>query len=238
MYVVPKELPQKFAAMRIKTTLFDILIRLHDSEPRFESADLMTPELKAPLKELHGLLTYIRDARDHGMTYLNVEPVNGSMPLKIHFATPPFPIGDDFDQIYGIFDAAYSKLARLGMVDKVIRPSIVYGKLGHFQLLQICESEFNPEFILDFQSDNEPNEMVDVVLFNSSIEFEGETVLFHFAFFGSVERLSTKTLRGHFKRSELLDQNVISSTADIHAIQTDIEERLKLGLQARGFSVL
>lgn len=237
MYGVPRELSRKHAAMRFKAALFDIVIRL-DKGIAFDSADLRTPGLRASIRELHGFMSYLKYSRDYGTTYMEVEPLDGGMPLKLSLETPSMAVEDNFDQIYEMFNAAYSTLARLGLADETIQPSLVFTQTAPFQMLQIIDAIYDPEYVLDFQSDNEPNESVNAVIFSSSIELETNTVVFHSAFFGRVERMDSKNLRGRFQRSELLGQLIIPRNADLGAIHKEQEERLRSGLRDRGFSIL
>lgn len=238
IYAVPIALPNKFAAMRIKTTLFEIVFRVEGQELTFCAENLLDTELRAPIRELHGFMSYMRDARNHGTTYLEVEPLNGGAPLKVSLGTNSVSLPADFDEIFGAFDAAYLKLVSLGLMDEFIRPSLVFDKIGHYHLLQIVGKAYPPDYAVDFAYEVEANAATNAVIFNSSIELEATTVLFLSAFFGSVERLDPKTLRGRFTRSELLCQLVIPHDTDIGAIQKEQEERLAHELRDRGFCVL
>lgn len=105
-------------------------------------------------------------------------------------------------------------------------------------LLQIVGETYAPDYVVDFAWDAKVDASTDVVIFNSSIELESKTVVFHAAFFGGVERLDAQTVRGRFARSELLGQLIIPNDADISAIQKEQEKRLERDLRERGFSLL
>lgn len=238
IYSVPKQLPSKFGAMRIKTALFEIVFRSENRELTFQPEDLFDPDLRAPLRELHGLMSFMRDARNHGTTYLEVEPVNGRTPLKMSLGIHSVELPDDFDLIFGAFEAAFSKMVSLGLNDELIRPSLVFEKTGHFDLLKIVDKTYTPSLVLDFECENEPSASINAVVFNSSIELEATTVIFLSAFFGSVERLNHKTLRGRFTKSELLSQLVVPTGTDTSTVQKEQQEQMEQGLRDRGFCVL
>ena len=238
IYTVPKELPTKFAAMRIKTALFSIVFRLENRELTFHSENLLDSELKAPVRELHGFLSHLKDARDQETTHLEVESLKGGAPLKLSLGMPSIEVSEDFDEIYAAFDATYSKLVSLGLLDEVIRPSSIFIKFGQFYLLQIVGETYAPEFVVEFAWETEPDASTNVVIFNSSIELESTTVVFHVAFIGAVERLDAQTVRGRFARSELLGELIIPRGTDFSAIQKEQGDRLAQGLRERGFSVL
>jgi len=236
IYTVPKQLPKKFAAMRFKTALFEIVVRF-DQGIEFNSRNLLDTELKASMKELHGFMSYIKESRNHGTTYLEVEPLNGGAPLKLPLDIAPVA-DDDEVRVYDAFNAAYVTLAGLDLTEELIRPSVVFTELQNFVLLQIVDKEYMPELLFEFASEAEPDASTNAVIFTSTIHLEATTVIFHSAFFGSVERMDPKTLRGHFSRSELLGHLLIPCNADAGAPQKEQEERLRLGLRERGFSAL
>jgi hypothetical protein len=236
IYTVPKELPKKFAAMRFKTALFEIVTRF-DQGIEFNSMNLLETELKVSMKELHGFMSYIKESRNHGTTYLEVEPLNGGALLKLPLDISP--VADDEElRVYDAFNAAYVTLAGLGLTEELIRPSVVFTELQNFLLLQIVDKEYTPELVFEFASEKVPDASTNAVIFTSAIHLETTTVIFHSAFFGSVERLDPKTMRGHFSRSELLGHLLIPRNADAGTVQQEQKERLRHRLRDRGFSVI
>lgn len=236
IYAVPKELPRKFAAMRFKTALFEIVVRLEQGIV-FNSVNLLDPELRVSMKELHGYMSYIKESRDHGTTYVEVEPLSGRAPLKLLLNIAP-DADDNEVRVYETFNAAYKTLASIGLTEELIRPSLVFKELPNFVMLQIVGNEYSPELVLEFDNEAEVDDSTNTVLFTSFIHMEATTVIFHSAFFGSVEKLNPRTMRGRFSRSELLGHVQVPCNLDANAIQHAEEKRLRQGLIDRGFSVI
>ncbi len=238
IYTVPKHLPKKFAAMRIKTSLFEIVYRLESNELNFNVENLLDKKLKVPIKELYGFLSFMKEADSEGKTYIEVEPKDGSTPLKVSLSQGSTSVPENFEMEFNAFNATYSKLFELNLIDELIYPYKVFEKIGHFYLLYIVGQEYNPKFSLEFSSESEPAKDVNVVLFNSSVELENTTVIFFSAFYGSVTKLNESTVLGIFSKSELIDELIVPNTEEIEALTKNESERLEETLKVRGFNVL
>lgn len=238
IYSVPKQLPLEIGAMRIRTALFEIVFRVNDRQLTFRPEDLLSPDLTAPLSELHGFMSYMRDAREHQTTYLEVEPTNGSAPLSLNLGVLNVTVPSDFDEIFRAFDVTYAKLVKLGLMGEKIRPSLLIEHPAPFHMLDVVGKAYPNPIEFEFESENSASLSVDAVIFNSEIELGTVTVLFYAAFFGDVQQVAPGTLLGRFTHSELLDQFVISHRTDIGPIKESEEARLEKDLMNRGFCVL
>ena len=85
-------------------------------------------------------------------------------------------------------------------------------KYGQFHLLSIVGKNYEPKYSIEFKNTGDVKQKVDVVLFNSIIEFKSIILLSIVTFYGSVEKIRDNMLLGHFHKSELLSEYVLDSS--------------------------
>lgn len=238
LYSVPSHLPRQFAAIRIQTALFDIILRLEPPEIKFRPADLEDDRLKAPLSEVFNLFEYLANTLIHKETYLEVSCNDGTPPLNLILGSSHVTIPEDFEEIHAALRATFLKLSTLGLSDSIMRPSNLFIQRTYYDFLRHVGHVYEPKLSFEFQTDGEPKANADVTIFNAPIKFEGKTVVFFAAFFGTVDFLENSRVLGTFDRSEYLGEMIVPAESDLKTIIKVHSEKLQHLLQKKGHVVL
>lgn len=238
LYSVPVSFPEKFAAVRIHTALFDIIYKYQDQSVEFKVGDLFDEKLKASISETRGLVRYIGEAFESHNTLLEITMDNEEKSLKLSFETRASVPTDDFREVSEATESLFFKLSALGLSNETMRPADIFDKRRRINFLQHIGSTYDPPFSFEFCTDDEITSDADVTVFNSPIKLEGKTVVFFAAFYGSVKKIGSGKLYGTFLRSEYLGEIVVPADADIDHLQRLYGKKFKNALRKRGLVVL
>lgn len=237
IFAVPEHLPKKFAAMRIHTAMFDLIFRMESHSIEFQAVDLADDALRASVSELRSFIAYMAEAIEQEVTIFEVVPDDGS-PLRLDLRTGSPSVSEDFQAIHAAMESVYLKLAALGLIHEMIRPADMFEKPGQFAFLRHVGQTYEPELEFEFQTTEKSEANADVTIFNSPISLVGKTVLCFGAFFGKVEALSERSMRGRFVRSEYLGEVIVASGQDLAPVCKSQGVRYEESLRKRGFTVL
>ncbi|WP_382161532.1 hypothetical protein [Hydrogenophaga sp. ANAO-22] len=238
LFSVPKHLPKKYAAMRMKTALFDLIFRLESGGIQFLGFNLMDDKLRASVVELRNFIAYLAEIRESDRTIFDVVPDGEREPLRLELRTMAPSVFEGFDQIYTAMEAVYLKLASLGLTNELIRPADIFEKPAQFSFLAHVGQDYESPLSLEFQANEESKVDANVTIFCSPIDLSGMTVLCFGAFFGSIEILPGQKLLGKFSRSEYLGEIIVRSDQDVDAARKSQSEKYEEALWKRGFTAL
>ena len=238
LYKVPDHFPKRYAAMRIRTDLFDIVYRMESRAIEFKPVNLADDTLKVSIKELRNFIEYIAETIEQDSTYIEVAPSDGTSPLKIKLGTNVVTVPEDFEELRTALNATFLKLASLGLADEVMHPSHLFTRRGHFEFLLHIGKVYEPPILIEFQTDEEVQACAEVTIFNSPIELEGKTLLLFAAFYGKVEQLGGGKLLGTFTRSEYLGELIVPGESDLQCVCKTHGQILEKSLRSRGLVVL
>lgn len=235
VYVVPHLLPEKLAAMRWHTTMFDILWRKELSSLEFIAAILSDNKLLASISELRNYIRYFGSAQRTSSTRIEILPEDGKSPLDLilkHSVTVP----DDFDELLADIDSLYAKLVDLNLTAEMFCVPSMLANRGLFDFLQCVGRPYNPPFSFKFQSNHERVPDANVAVFSSQIQLIGVTVVCYGAFYGTVDTLDG-SLIGNFFRSEYLGDIIVRDKDDLDNTRRIREEKYKEALRSQGLRV-
>jgi hypothetical protein len=236
VYAVPHLLPEKLAAMRWHTAMFDILWRKELSSLEFIAADLSDNKLLASIGELRNYIRYIGSARRTNSTRIEILPEDGKSPLDLtleHSVEVP----DAFDGLLADVDRLYAKLVDLNLTAEMFCVPFMLANRGLFDFLHCVGRPYDPPFSFKFQSDYERVPDANVAVFSSQIHLIEVTVVCFGAFYGTVDNLDG-TLIGSFSRSEYLGEIIVRDKDDLDNTrrirEVEYEETLRsLGLRVQ-----
>ena len=235
VYVVPHLLPEKLAAMRWHTAMFDIVWRNELSSLEFITADLSDNKLLASISELRNYIRYIESAQRTSSTRIEILPEDGKLPLDLtlkHSVTVP----DDFDELLADVDRLYAKLVDLNLTAEMFYVPSMLANRGLFDFLQCVGRPYDSPLSFEFQSDYEIMPDANVAVFRSQIQLIGVTVVCYGAFYGTVDA-HEGSLRGNFFRSESLGEIIVRDDDDLDNIRRIREAKYKEALSSQGLRV-
>ena len=233
--LVPHLLPEKLAAMRWHTAMFDIVWRNELSSLEFITADLSDNKLLASISELRNYIRYIESAQRTSSTRIEILPEDGKLPLDLtlkHSVTVP----DDFDELLADVDRLYAKLVDLNLTAEMFYVPSMLANRGLFDFLQCVGRPYDSPLSFEFQSDYEIMPDANVAVFRSQIQLIGVTVVCYGAFYGTVDA-HEGSLRGNFFRSESLGEIIVRDDDDLDNIRRIREAKYKEALSSQGLRV-
>ena len=238
IFSVPKHLPKKFAAIRFHTALFDLTFRLETQAIEFQTVNLADDALRASVSEFRGFVAFMAEVLEQDRIIFEVIPDDGSAPQRLKLGHGSPSVSENFDQIHTTVEAVYLKLAELGLTNELIRPADMFEKPGHFAFFAYIGLDYESPLSFEFETDDDVTDHAEVIVINVPINLAGKTVLCFAAFFGSVEVVSGRRLRGRFDRSEYLGEVIVPTDHDLDAALKIQGEKHKDDLRKRGFAVL
>lgn len=239
IYSVPLHLPKEFAAIRIHTSLFDIIYRFEYQNAEFKVADLFDKDLTASVTETRGFVRYIGEVIESKTTLLEISlDDNEGPPLKLSIETRASRLNEDYDAVREATEALFLKLSTLGLSRELMRPADIFDKHRRVNFLQHVGNKYNPPFSFEFSTNNKVLNKAEVVIFNTEIILIGKTVIFFAAFYGNIKKISTGKLHGDFLRSEHLGEIVVPAEANIENLRRLYGEKFSDMLRDRGLVVL
>lgn len=239
LYATPQHFPMQFAAMRFHGSLFDIVIRPGVQEIDFTAVDLAESSLCVPFGEFRGFVAYMREAFSNPVTYVEVAPQDGKVPMKLELRHQQPEVSSDFNDLQATLEALHSKLAALNLTNALVRPAEMIESLGQLaDFFQHIGQTFSDPLEFEFDMGDATKEQADVAVFNLPVAMEGRTVLFFAAFFGQVEKVAEGRVRGRFTRCEHVGEIVVPDGHDQVAACAEQSQRIEGMLQARGLTVL
>ena len=240
-YSVPSSFPRKFAAVRIKTAIFDIIYRFDSQSQELRISDLFAEKFCASITELRGFIRYMGEVVDNKVTLVEIAVEDeevGSKPLRLTIETSATIPHEEYEPVSEVAERLFLRLSSLGLANELMRPVDIFdvqrtGFLAH------VGSEYDPAFSFEFSCDigaviSEP----DVTVFNFYVKLERKTLVCFAAFYGRVREVCATRLHGDFFRSEYLGEIVVPEGEDIEAAQESYANSLKAKLKKKGLVVI
>ncbi len=135
-------------------------------------------------------------------------------------------------------EATYKRLCDLNLENEVISTHSILENLTNFQLFDIVNKDYNPDFELPFNSSYEGDPSIcNVVLFSSTIKLENIQLVSYSAFFGTIEKSSDSKFIGKFNRSEYLGDFYQDYSSDIKETIEKESIHFEKELRDKGFIV-
>ncbi|MEO6677258.1 MAG: hypothetical protein ABIO21_07770 [Pseudomonas sp.] len=240
-YSVPSSFPRKFAAVRIKTAIFDIIYRFDSQSQELRISDLFAEIFCASIVELRGFIRYMGEVVENKVTLVEIameDKERGSKPLRMTIETSATIPLEEYEQVSEVAERLFLRLSSLGLANELIRPVDIFD-IRRTGFLAHVGSEYDPVFSFEFYCDigavvSEP----DVTVFNFYVRLERKTLVCFAAFYGKVREVCETRLRGDFFRSEYLGEIVVPEDEDIEEAQESYTNSLKAKLRNKGLVVI
>lgn len=238
IYIVPIQLPNEVAKMRIKTTLFDFIFDPNTRGISFEARDLESEDIKVEFKELYNYFCVLNGAFNSKDTYIKLKSSDGDSPPEVCLGVPKVNLPNNFPTIFTAIESTYKKACDLNIERETISTQKIWQRLGSFHLFSIVGKKYEPEYSMEFESSGNNVQDINVVLFNSHIEFEKVILLSFVAFYGSIEKVRENVLLGHFHKSELMGEYVLESSIELDSLMEKESKLYEKKLTKMGLNVL
>ena len=225
LFDVPRVLPKDVQKMRIDTLFFDFIHSPYGNEISIESKDIFNKNIKAKFKELYYYFCILNNLQKSSSLYIQIKAPNGNMSPEITLSVSEVQLFDNFSNIFTSIESTYKKASVLNCDEELISTNYMWQHLNHFNFFNIIDKKYNPNYIFEFEGENNNNIEADVVIFSSTIKFDNKTLLFISAFYGSFEKVHKNIFRGQFHESKLLGEYVLDSTNDLQNITKEKLEK-------------
>jgi len=239
IYTPPLKLPKKYEKMRIKTALFDLIFSPDQGQLKFDTEDPFDNDKKVKFKELYSFIKFFQGANEASNTYLRLESSNPkTQPVELCLGLQSISCSKDIKIMFKIIEATYKRLSDLNLENEFISTQSILENLSNFQLFDLVNKEYKPNFELPFNSnfDGDPS-ICNVVLFSSTIKLINIQLVSYFAFFGTIEKLNDSKFIGKFYKSEYLGDFYQDYSSDIKDAIEKESIHFENGLRDRGFIV-
>lgn len=172
-YSVPSSFPQKFAAVRIKTSVFDIVYRFGSHRQELTVSDLASEKFCASIAELRGFVRYMGEVAESKVTLLEIEMVDeagDSKPLCLTIETSAIFSYEKYEVVSEVAELLFLRLSSLGLANALMRPVDIFDVL-RTGFLSHVGSLYDPPYSFEFSSDIETVvSQLDVVVFYLYVE--------------------------------------------------------------------
>jgi len=237
-YIAPEQLRAFSQRARTKCKLFDFIFDYKARSVSIETKDVFAENIEVEFKELYNFICFINDSINSKETFIKLVDCESKKTAEVCIGTPGFDLPNNFEIIFSAMRSTYKKLCEFNIENSVISTRYLWDNIGRFNLFSIIGEKYDPDYVLEFESRGNHKPEVDVVIFNSTIEFKDANLLTFVAFYGSVERVRDNILLGRFNKSELLGDFLFNDEDDCKELIKTKSEYFTNSLVTKGFKVL
>lgn len=237
-YTVPEQLREFSSKVRTKCNLFDFIFDHKTRAINLETRNIFAEDIHVEFKELYNFFSFLNDSKDGKKTYIKLVDLASNKSVEICLGVAQFNLPDDFKILFESINSTYKKLCELNMERGVISTKYLWDHIGRFNLFNTMDKEYIPEFVMEFESKGKNTPKVDVVIFNSVIEFANNVLVIFVAFYGAVQRLRDNVLLGKFSKSEFLGEFLLKHEENIDELIEMKSKYFEKSMESKGLTVL
>ncbi|MFT0867906.1 hypothetical protein [Pseudomonas sp. CAM1A] len=237
MYAAPPSIPKEFAAVRFKTSLFDVLYRFDDQSFEINESDIFSYESLVGIDEVRGFVRYMGEAVNAQNTYIEVvlDGDEGS-PLRLT-VDADVTVPENYDAISAVAEILYLRLVALGLGEELVRLGDVFD-VSRTGFLSHVGDNYSPKFSFEFAARPTVDADPDAVIFSFCVRLQKKVLVCYAAFHGEVARVDEEKMYGEFYRSEYLGEILVPEGDDVDAAVMAYGASLKDRLLARGVTAI
>lgn len=240
MYMVPSDFPSDLWATRIETSLFDIVLRCHDSGFNgFQSKNIFDNDIRVSFRELYNFLSYLNCSWKSENIFIKLESDSAEKPTEICLGKTISEIPDDFSFIHEVIEATYLRIREHNLDEREVSTKDIISNINHCHCISLADKSFKPEYRFDFEARNTKVASADAVIFNATIRFIDKSFVALVAFFGTITRGKENWFEGKFNRSQLLGEYIVSlDSNEKDPFLISEENKFRIELAGQGYTVL
>jgi len=237
VYATPEQLPREVRAIRLRTALFSIVVRIGEGRLEFQTVDMADASVRVSVREFRNLLGFAATLTDPSLATFEFRMSAGGNPLASGLQIPLGALSE-LGEFHPAFENIYLRLVSLGLAEDEVVPAQLLKSFEMLDIVAYAGGTVEPPLKCEFRAESPHERDASIAVLQVRINLKSSVVIFFVAMSGSITNIGGDRFEGVFVRTEYLSTIAVPREQDTEHAARAHTEQLRRSLRSRGMKVL